>query len=180
MSIRNSKINNSQKIAQLTTDLKDKKLLKRKLSTFSNIEMQQIITEILFLTEKEYLSRIKKGIETQIEESYSKESLTNPHLLKLLTEEIYETKIKYKRIHTKIIQSLNTKKKKKEYLKTYRKHCFTKSDDLAEHNCGTASNKFFLLIRLEKNAVKFVICLNCKKVYLSTMIFMKCAKCNKD
>ena len=80
----------------------------------------------------------------------------------------------------------NLKEKERKYLSNYLKHCIN-TCEYAYHLCPNhKKGKFILvedknnLIKSRNNKIKYVICIDCKKCYLSTCISMICTPCNYE
>ena len=67
------------------------------------------------------------------------------------------------------------------YLTNYRKHC-DKTDDYAYHSCGKRNCSKFLIVKFYRrtNMPKYVLCLDCKKVYITKFISCHCNFCSED
>ena len=175
------------KYNQFLSDLSNGNFLEKKINHLFKIEFEEIFSEILILTNDQFLSQIKNGISLSLSDIYSENCLTNQKIKSIIESGLQSINNEYTNIYNFLSKAWNNQEKnlkKKslndEILKIYRKHCIN-NDEYAYHNCDLKNNAFLMIHDNEiNNKINYVICIACKKVYFSTFIQCRCHKCNVD
>ena len=185
-----------QKLSKFYQDIKDQKYFNVKLLSLFQTEYEEIINDILNLKEDLFVDQIKEGVSLILEDIYTDYCLTEPNVMKLISENIEEIKNKYKQDFYLVNNTWNNYEKSlnkrgiqnNQYLTGFRKHCIN-TEEYASHNCLSKSkekdiekNCRFIIVynNSENKNIKFVICENCKKVYYSSFVLARCYKCKVD
>ena len=183
-----------QKLLKFHKDIKDQKYFNVKLISLFQTEYEEIINDILNLKEELFIDQIKEGVSLVLEDIYTDYVLTEPTVMKLVSENIEEVKNKYKQDFYLVNNAWNSYEKsvKKRlnqsyyFLSSFRKHCINTEENIS-HNClskekdGEKNCRFIVVYSSDsKRDIKFVICENCKKVYYSSFILARCYKCKVD
>ena len=183
-----------QKLLKFSHDIKDQKYFNVKLISLFQTEYEEIINDILNLKEELFIDQIKEGVSLVLEDIYTDYVLTEPTVMKLISENIEDVKNKYKQDFYLVNNAWNSFEKsvKKRlnqnyyFLNTFRKHCINTEENIS-HNClskekdGDKNCRFIVVYSSDsKRDIKFVICENCKKVYYSSFILARCYKCKVD
>ena len=85
-----------QKLVKFHKDIKDQKYFNVKLISLFQTEYEEIINDILNLKEELFIDQIKEGVSLVLEDIYTDYVLTEPTVMKLVSENIEEVKNKYK------------------------------------------------------------------------------------
>ena len=198
------KIKNSQQIAlmskikynQFLSDLSNGNYLEKKIRHLFKIEFEEIFSEILILTNEQFLSQIKNGIMLSLSDIYTENCLSNQKIIPIIESCLQSINTEYLNIYNFLSKAWNNHEKNiklkpsnENILKTFRKHCIN-IDEYAYHNCDLKNNTFIIINsdqnnysinNTEKNTkINYVICIACKKVYFSYFIQCRCKKCNVD
>ena len=172
-----------EKEIKFNNDLKNEDSLIKTVSNFCSKELNETLCEILILSRLQFFTNIESNVIRSLEDLYSENCTNNKKLTSILNNNLKLLEKKYDENYTilsKAWNNYNNKTVEKKYLTNFRKHCF-KTGDFALHNCQQNENKFLIVCENEKNdSIKFVICENCKKVYLSSFILCKCFNCDED
>ena len=180
------KLTNS-KYNQFQTDINNGNYIEKKLNHFFKSEFEEIFSEILILNKQQFITQIKNGVSLSLEDIYSDKCLTNEKLLNMIEKGLQSIQNDYINIFNFLSKAWSNQEKllkrrgqSEEKLKIFRKHCID-TDDYAYHNCDFRNN-FFITIKEDDNSnnIKYVICMQCKRVYFSSFILCKCHKCNVD
>ena len=181
-----SKLENS-KYNQFQTDINNVIYIEKKVNHFFKSEFEEIFSEILILNKQQFINQIKNGVSLSLEDIYSEQCLTNEKLINLIDKGLQTIENDYinifnflSKVWSNHEKSLKRKGQSEENLKIFRKHCID-TDEYAYHNCDFKNN-FFISIKEDGNSneIKYVICIQCKRVYFSSFILSKCHKCNVD
>ena len=173
-----------EKWGNFKEDIKNLEEMSKKIKNLLIIDYEAIFPEILLMSKNQFLSNIKKGVYSNLEDLYSNNVKSDTKLksviddnLKII-EEKYETNYNLLKIEW---NNFNENKNDKNYLCCYRKHCFNDTD-YASHNCKENDSKFIVITinNNENNKNEFVICSNCQKVYKSSFILCKCFHCDTE
>ena len=168
-------------------DFQNERMFLFKINQLFTDEFEEIFDDILILNESQFLSQLKNGVESNLEEMYSDKIFSEKKFSNIFEKGLNNIKSDYK-VNYDILnnafilysKSKNSKRNDTEFLiNQYRRHCLNEVDNShATHICNSKLGKFILVKKYGKN--EFVICSNCKKVYYSNMILCKCYKCNKE
>lgn len=180
------------KMEKFMTESKNKKGFEEKIKNLFLIEFEDKITHILLTKESEFLSSLSAGVKIIIEEMFGIEAcahkITKDTLRtaeKVIYKEFYvshykilssafneyEANLEAIKKHSSKISSKNSENF--SFLKNFRKHCkYTDNDAL--HLCQSK----MLEVTDENENVTHVICVDCKKCYLSNSILLCCFHCN--
>ena len=182
-----SKIINS-KYNQFQKDIDNGNTIEKVLNHFFRIEFKEVFSEILLLNKEQFLKQMKNGVLLSIEDIYSDKCLTDERLINMIDNSLNGILNEYTNIFnflTKVWESqekkINKKKEKSdEFLKIFRKHCIDCAD-YAFHNCDNKNN-YFITIKEDENTnkIKYVMCIQCKRVYFSSFILCRCHHCKVD
>ena len=175
------------KYNQFLSDLSNGNFLEKKINHLFKIEFEEIFSEILILSNDQFLSQIKNGISLSLSDIYSENCLTNQKIKSIIESGLQSINNEYTKIYNFLSKAWNNQEKNlkkkslnEEILKIYRKHCIN-NDEYAYHNCDLKNNAFLMIHDNEiNNKINYVICIACKKVYFSTFIQCRCHKCNVD
>ena len=170
---------NEAKLKLFEKEIQNERAMSRKILRLLRNELEEIIEDILILKEDQFLSHIKSGVISELEETYSEESLQNKKLIKIVDNSLDQIKKEYQDNYDLLSKYISNKKTVNDDEQiTYRKHCIN-NEEFPSHNCGRKPNKF-IIVKNDSNKIKFLICSNCKKVYYSSLILCRCYKCNVD
>ena len=172
------------KYSKFLLDIEKINYIEKKINHFYKNEFEEIFTDILILTEQQFLDQIIRGVTLVLEDTYSDACLSNNKICTYIDKGLKKIQNDYKTYYEILskawIQQEKkiSKRKNSELLRIkYRKHC-EGCEDYASHNCDKDSK--FLTIKDENNNIKYVICISCKKVYFSHFILSRCYKCKID
>ena len=153
--IENSKQMNLKskiKYNQFLSDLSNGNYIEKKIRHLSKIEFEEIFSDILILSNEQFLSQIKNGISLSLSDIYSPNCLSHQEIifliencLKLINTEyinIYNTLSKAWSNHEKNLRKKS--QSNEELLKIFRKHCIN-NDEYAYHNCDLKNNTFLMI-----------------------------------
>ena len=180
---KQSELTNS-KYNQFQIDLNNGNYIGKKLNHFFKIEFEEIFSELLILKKDQFISQIKNGVELSLRDMYSDNCLSNENLMNMIESGLQSIIKDYTNIFNILSkfwihhEKMKRRGQSEEMLKIFRKHCIN-MDDYAYHNCDFKNN-YFIIIRDEDNKAKYVICIQCKRVYFSNFILCRCHKCNID
>ena len=193
-SIENSKQMNlisTMKYNQFLSDISNGNYIEKKIRHLSKIEFEEIFSDILILSNEQFLSQIKNGISLSLSDIYSQNCLTHQKIIILIENCLQSINTEYINLYNTLSKAWlnhekNLRKKSplnEEMLKIFRKHCIN-NDEYAYHNCDLKNNTFLVINNNSEicndNKMNYVICLACKKVYFSSFIQCRCHKCNVD
>ena len=130
------------KLSKFEQDIKNQKTFNEKLTSLFNTEYDEIINDILNLKEDLFIDQIKEGVSLVLEDIYTDYVLTEPTVMKLISENIEDVKNKYKQDFYLVNNAWNSFEKsvKKRlnqnyyFLSTFRKHCINTEENIS-HNC---------------------------------------------
>ena len=169
-----------EKLSKFKKDMNNREKMSKNIMDFIMNEYEEIFPEILIMLKKQFLSNIRKGAFSNLEDLYT-DNIKQDNKFQALFEEIFKKFEEKYDFNFNFIKKewLNYTKNKTEanYLTEYRKHCFNDSE-FASHNCSSKESKFILVIKDDK--IEFVICINCQKTYKSTFIQCKCFNCDEE
>ena len=179
----------NEKYRQFKKDINDVEGFTNKIEELAFTEISNIFPDILTVSEEEYLLTINNGLKIQLSDIYTDDIFSDKTLIKLIDNKMADVRKRYLK-HYQIVKDSwdNYQKLIKErkdltenYLSNYRKHC-EKSDDYAYHSCGKRNCSKFLIVKYYRrtNMPKYVLCLDCKKVYITKFISCHCNSCNED
>ena len=186
-------LENELKQEQFRKEMKDEKSMDKKLKILFLNEYDEIIGDILNLKQELFIDQVKEGVSLLLEDFYTIHCLTDQKLSKLIDNNLNEIKSRYNRDYSLISRTMASYEKygkrrmnNDNFLTGFRKHCIHTSD-IGCHNCcsnekdGEKNSRFVIINDPDsKNAIKFVVCENCKKVYYSSFILAHCFKCGLD
>ena len=177
--------NEKRKFSEFKKDIRNEKALIEKIKKMYESEFDEMFQDILISSKEDFLDDISNNINTILTDMYSEESLKDETLEKILTDFDNDVEKDYN-YHFEILNKAfknferdNRRGKLNEnsYLSNFRKHC-AETEDIPYHNCQNSLSKFY---QIEENGeIKYVICSDCHKVYLSSMILCHCSNCNED
>ena len=179
----------NEKYRQFKKDINDVEGFTNKIEELAFTEISNIFPDILTVSEEEYLLTINNGLKIQLSDIYTDDIFSDKTLIKLLDNKMADVRKRYLK-HYQIVkdswdnyQTMIKERKDltENYLSNYRKHC-EKSDDYAYHSCGKRNCSKFLIVKYYRrtNMPKYVLCLDCKKVYITKFISCHCNYCNED
>ena len=179
----------NEKYRQFKKDIKDVEGFTNKIEELAFNEISNIFPDILTVSEEEYLLTINNGLKIQLGDIYTDDIFSDKTLIKLIDNKMADVRKRYLK-HYQIVkdswdnyQTMIKERKDltENYLSNYRKHC-EKSDDYAYHSCGKRNCSKFLIVKYYRrtNMPKYVLCLDCKKVYITKFISCHCNYCNED
>ena len=151
----------------------DKNILKKAEEILGN-EFNENFDNILIKRKEIFVNKIMKEVELILKELYLKE-LNEINEINIKLKELIEEK------YNKNYNLLNNEWKKYQkqpklynYLNHFRKHCIH-TDNIAFHSCKKEKSKFIEI--KENNKISHVICIECKKCYVSNEILLYCKYC---
>ena len=151
----------------------DKNILKKAEEILGN-EFNENFDNILIKRKEIFVNKIMKEVELILKELYLKE-LNEINDINIKLKELIEEK------YNKNYNLLNNEWKKYQkqpklynYLNHFRKHCIH-TDNIAFHSCKKEKSKFIEI--KENNKISHVICIECKKCYISNEILLYCKYC---
>ena len=172
-----------EKWGQFKEDIKNVEEISKKIENFFIKDYEAIFPEILLISKNQFLSNIKKGVYSTLEDLYTDNIKFDKTFQSLVDDNLKKIEKKYE-INYKLLKkewtnyNYNKNKNDINYLINYRKHCFYDSE-YASHNCNNNNSKFIVIsINNDNNENEFVICLNCQKIYKSSFILCKCFYCD--
>ena len=163
-------------------DMKNLEEMSKKIKNLLLIDYEAIFPEILLMSKNQFLSNIKKGVYSNLEDLYTNNVKNDTKLKSLIDDNLKIIDEKYE-INYNLLKAewanFNENKNDKNCLYSYRKHCFNDSE-YASHNCKDNDSKFIIITinNNESNKNEFAICSNCQKVYKSSFILCKCFHCD--
>ena len=173
-----------EKWGNFKEDMKNLEEMSKKIKNLLIIDYEAIFPEILLISKNQFLSNIKKGVYSNLEDLYTNNVKNDPKLKTLIDDNLKIIDEKYE-INYNLLKiewaNFNENKNEKNHLRSYRKHCFNDSE-YASHNCKDNDSKFIVISinNNESNKSEFVICSNCQKVYKSSFILCKCYHCDTE
>ena len=176
------------KFEKFEKEIKDEKGMDKKLKILFLNEYEEIIGDILNLKDELFIEQVKEGVSLLLEDFYTDGCLSDNLLSKIFEKNLNEIKNRYENdfsLINKVWSSYEKSSKRRQnndiFLTGFRKHCIH-TDDYLYHNCCTNSieKSHFIIVKNNKEEIKFVVCQNCKKVYYSSFILARCNKCNID
>ena len=173
-----------EKWGKFKEDMKNLEEMSKKIKNLLIIDYEAIFPEILLISKNQFLSNIKKGVYSNLEDLYTNNIKNDPKLKSLIDDNLKNIDEKYE-INYNLIKiewdNFNENKNDKNYLCNYRKHCFNDTE-YATHNCKDNDSKFIVISikNIESNKNEFVICSNCQKVYKSSFFLCKCFHCDTE
>ena len=182
--MKDSKINldqNEDKYEKYKKEILNEKMFSFRINNLFMNEFEELIEDILILTENQFFIQIKNRVEAELEEIYSEKIFSDKKLLNLIDKGVNYIKTDYNQNYELLNNTFNLYTKNKNKIKfltsKYRRHCANEvENEFAMHTCSNKLGKFIIV---ENNfKTEFLICSNCKKVYYETMILCKCYKCN--
>ena len=177
--------NEIKKLELFKKDIQNYDSFNEKIRNMYQAELDEVFQEILIISKEDFISFITNGVKNLLSDMYS-EQIFNDETLKEIKENCEnDINKEYNSHFEKLIQSWKNYEREnkrnnitqKNYLTHFRKHC-SKTDNFAYHNCQHSQNKFYIVE--ENNIQKYVICIDCQKVFLSNMILCHCINCNVD
>ena len=170
-----------EKWSQFKEDIKNVEEISKKVENFFIKDYEAIFPEILLISKNQFLSNIKKGVYSTLEDLYTDNIKFDKTLQSLVDDNLKKIEEKYE-INYKLLKkewtNYNKNKNDINYLSNYRKHCFNDSE-YASHNCNNNISKFIVIsINNDNNDNEYVICSNCQKIYKSSFIQCKCFYCD--
>ena len=178
--------NEKRKYYEFKKDIKNEKYFLEKIKNLYDPEFEEMFQDILISSKEDFLDNISNNVNSILTDMYSEEALKDENLENILTE--FDKKVeKDYNLHYEILnkcyknferENRRGKLNENNYLSNFRKHC-SETDDIPYHNCqNNTLSKFY---QIEENGeIKYVICSECQKVYLSKMILCHCINCNED
>ena len=174
------------KYNQFQTDISNINFIEKKLNHFFKSEFEEIFSEILLINKQQFISQIKNGVSLSLEDIYSDKCLTNVKLINMIEKCLQSIQKEYSNIFNFLSKAwtnhekISKRKTNEDIFKIFRKHCIN-TEESAYHNCDYKNN-YFIAINEDDNSnkVKYVICVQCKRVYFSSFIKCKCHSCNTD
>ena len=161
-------------------------ILINEITEIYNSIYDDLFPSILNLSKTSYFEKLNKQAKNAISSSNSQNELQTSLNIKLLSK-IKEDILKkydndYKILSTEYQYYFKNNKNYK-YLTHFRKHC-VKTENYALHNCSSKKQGKFIEVKVKnklnnKEEISYVICVECKKCYLSNFILMVCPPCNK-
>ena len=148
-------------------------------------EFLETSKNILIFYKKEFFDNISYRVKNLLSEMYSDEIAENEKLLALLNtyEKQYESNYNNYLRDLNELMEINKQNKikgvKDKYITNFRKHC-PKTENYATHNCNINNKKGYFLPIYNKEHLKYVICMECYKVFLSSKFLNYCTHCNID
>ena len=154
----------------------DKNILKKGEEILLN-EFNENFENILIKRKEIFVSNIMKEVELILKELYPKEENKMKDIIITLKEEINDK-------YNKNFYLLNNEYKKYQknpklynYLSHFRKHCIN-TDNIGYHICKKEKSK--LIEIKENNEISYIICIECKKCYISNEILLYCKYCKVE
>ena len=177
----------NSKYNQFLNDINNGNYVEKKINHFLKNEFEEVFSEILIINKQQFIDQIKKGVSLSLEDLYSEKCLTNEKLLNLIEASLLSITNDYINIYNFLSKSWSNHEKiskrkgqEEEMLTIFRKHCIN-TDEYAYHNCEFKNNNFIVINEENQNKKnKYIICIACKRVYLSSFILCRCNKCNVD
>ena len=182
--MKDSKLNldqNEDKYEKYKKEILNEKMFSFRINNLFMNEFEELIEDILILTENQFFIQIKNRVEAELEEIYSEKIFSDKKILNLIDKGVNYIKTDYNQNYELLNNTFNLYTKNKNKIKfltsKYRRHCANEvENEFAMHTCSNKLGKFIIV---ENNfKTEFLICSNCKKVYYETMILCKCYKCN--
>ena len=161
--------------------IKDKKdidinMLKRGKEILLN-EFNENFENILIKRKEIFLSNIMKEVELILKELYPKEENKMKDIIIKLKEEINDKYNKNYNLLKNEYKKYEKEPKLYNNLTHFRKHCIN-TDNIGYHICKKEKSK--LIEIKENNEINYIICIECKKCYISNEILLYCKNCNVE
>ena len=171
--IKNTKIIFSRKNANNL----DSNIIK-KINELTLIEFSEKFNEMLITSKDIFINKIIKEIEYILKKSFPKLKNNYKDLIEIANQNLEEN---YNQNY--LILNNEWKKYKKQpktfnYLTHYRKHCI-KTEEYAYHSCNNKKSKLIEIYNNEKE-VSHLICIECKRCFLSNEILLYCNNCSLE
>ena len=176
--------NEKKKYEIFKKDIENYDSFNEKIRNMYQAELDEVFQDILIISKEDFISFITNGVKILLSDMYSEEIFKDENFIKIKESCENDINKEYKIHFEKLNKSWKNyerenKKKNNEinYLTHFRKHC-SETDNFAYHNCQNSQSKFYIV---EENKIKkYVICIDCQKVFLSNMILCHCINCNID
>ena len=177
--------NDTRKFILFRNEIQNYDSFNEKIRNMYQAELDEIFQDILIISKEDFISFISNGVKLLLSDMYSEDIFKDKTLIEIrknCEKEINkEYNLHYEKLNKayKLFEKDNKKNniKSNNFLSHFRKHC-SKTDNFAYHNCNNSQSKFYIIE--ENNIKKYVICINCQKVYLTNMILCHCLNCNID
>ena len=177
--------NDTRKFILFRNEIQNYDSFNEKIHNMYQAELDEIFQDILVISKEDFISFISNGVKLLLSDMYSEDIFKDKTLIEIrknCEKEINkEYNLHYEKLNKayKLFEKENKKNniKSNNFLSHFRKHC-SKTDNFAYHNCNNSQSKFYIIE--ENNIKKYVICINCQKVYLTNMILCHCLNCNID
>ena len=189
----------TEKYSLFQKDILNENNFLRKIKDIFNLQNDEKFQDILILQKNRYLEQIEKEVLLIIKNIYSEKIIINKKFNSLfkLGKEWIESKYNY--CYEEIIsewEKFNASKNSNYldeeektntyYIKDFRKHCLN-HDGLAIHKCGHGEKGKFIKIFAKPNSrfkykkeLKYIICEECKKVFLKDFFISYCNYCKEN
>ena len=172
-----------EKWGHFKEDMKNLEEMTKKIKNLLIIDYEAIFPEILLMSKNQFLSNIRKGVYSNLEDLYTNNIKNDTKLKSIIDDNLKIIEEKYE-INYNLLKiewaNFNENNNSQNFLCNYRKHCFNDSE-YASHNCKDDSK--YIIISINNNEPiknEFVICSNCQKVYKSSFILCKCFHCDTE
>ena len=182
---RNKSKEIEDKYEKFKKDILNERMFLFRINNLFTSEFEELIEDILILTESQFFIQIKNRVEAELEYIYSEKIFSDQKFLTLIEKGLNAIKDDYnqnldfiKNVYNTYTKNKTFRNEKIKFLSSnYRRHCVSEvNNEFAMHTCSANLGKF--IIAEKKGKIDFLICVNCKKVYYDTMILCKCYKCN--
>ena len=178
------------------SDIKDQNAFELKIVTLYFSEFEDKISDILIVKESEFMLNFFKWMSLIIVDLYNEEILMNLKMQEMMKK---SEKLVYEKLYLSNYNILSKGLKEStnfspsiSLLTSFHPHC-RNNEDYAIHKCngkliqissnyinGVGLKKTSLEDKKNFNNVTHVICIGCKKSYLSNSIILFCKICNTD
>ena len=170
-------------------DFSNEKKFELNLEKLFSYIFKNIFQNILNLPRIDFINSLTSTVKAILEEQYSNEIYSNEKFFSLFLSigKHFENKyneynqilnLSWDNYQNKII-NLKEEEIDKFKLTSFKKHC-KKTQEYAIHNCNKKEKGNFIVVfdKNNKDAIKFIICKNCRKSYYIDLFLNYCQNCN--
>ena len=193
----------SEKYEQFESELLNENDFVKKIKDIFKLQYFEKLQDILILQKHQFLEQIEQEVLFILKKLYSSQIISNNYFNSLFKSIFKEFEIKYnseyREVHSKFDFFLRLKSKSIKtnnntdiealnfyYLSNFRRHCPNHTGP-ALHKCGHAEKGKFIKISLNanyrnylSNETMYIICEECKKVYVKDLINNFCSFCKEN
>lgn len=201
----NKNFKNQKKIKSFEENNISSEIFKKILNELYEKEFSEVFSDIITISKKDFFETISFNIKKSLINEYNTDIINDENFLSLIKTCQYKYEKKYDEYLIEINQFIgnfkrsNDKDNKNNYITNFQKHCLN-TDYYARHKCikfnkigylipisivenkNKAHNNKNFPIKFEEKSdyIKYVVCLACKKIYLSNKFLNFCSSCDTN